>query len=419
MAGVKLSVNRLQVGIYIKLPLKWGEHPFLMSSFKLKSEQQISLIKKLGLSHVIAFPEKSDSAPLPEPNEPPEIGTPPSAELQEFKQDLEKDKSKRIDELKDYRRNIKKTEKEFERSLSQVRALMAKVNSRPLNAVQEGSELIDSIAEQLINSDNAILHLMDDKKDGDSMYYHALNVSVLSMILAKACQLNPAEIRLVGLGALFHDIGKIKIPAQIIRKIEPLSSAESNYLKQHPKYSNDLLSHVSELDDKVKLIALQHHEMLDGSGYPQGLKGDKINKLSQLVALVNSYDSICHPTNPKKAKIPYIVISHLYKNCKEKYNNDFLNAFIKILGIYPPGSVVQLSSGQVGMVLSVNSQRLLYPNVLVYDAEIPRTEAPIIDLEEADLTIAKALSPTALPEQIFEYLSPRTQISYYFEHSRK
>jgi len=284
MAGIKLSVHRLQPGLYIKLPLKWGEHPFMMSSFKLKSTQQISVIKKLGISYVIFFPDKSNSEPLPASETPDlqaSLNLESSTGITEFEQQLEEDKSKKIEELKNYRRNIKKTEAEFNRSLSQVRALMGKVSSRPLNAIQEATELVDGIVELLTSGDNAILHLMDDNKGGDNLYYHALNVSVLSMILANTCGMEPVEIRMVGLGALFHEIGKLKIPPQILRKTEKLSAAESNFLKQHPRYSADLISHAQDLDEQVKLIVVQHHEMIDGSGYPAGLKGQKINRLAQ------------------------------------------------------------------------------------------------------------------------------------------
>ena len=95
----------------------------------------------------------------------------------------------------------------------------------------------------------------------------------------------------------------------------------------------------------------------------------------------------------------------------------YIGLLVKQLGIYPPGSVVQLSNGQVGLVMSVNPKRLLFPSVLIYDPAIPRQEAPIIDLEDVGLTIGKVISPTRLPAPVFEYLNPRTRISFYFDHS--
>ncbi|MDX2319017.1 MAG: HD family phosphohydrolase, partial [Moritella sp.] len=117
-------------------------------------------------------------------------------------------------------------------------------------------------------------------------------------------------------------------------------------------------------------------------------------------------------------RVPSNALSWLYKNSANKYNQDDLKLLVKILGIYPPGSVVRLSNEQIGMVLSVNSDRLLYPNILIYDGEVPRAEAPIIDLEERKLTITGVIKPDKLPERINEYLNPRSRISYYFESTK-
>jgi hypothetical protein len=107
----------------------------------------------------------------------------------------------------------------------------------------------------------------------------------------------------------------------------------------------------------------------------------------------------------------------MFKHKTKQLNKDYIGLLIKHLGIYPPGSVVELSNGQVGLVMSVNSQRLLYPSVLIYDAAIPRTEAAVVDLESMNLSIKRVLLPSRLPQEIFDYLSPRTRISYFFDSS--
>ncbi|MGL5775594.1 MAG: HD-GYP domain-containing protein, partial [Aeromonas veronii] len=240
-----------------------------------------------------------------------------------------------------------------------------------------------------------------------------LNVSVLSMLLAKECCMTADEIRQVGMGALFHDIGKLKIPSQILRKSEPLTKPEQNLMAQHPRYGLDLLNLAKDFPAEAKGIVLHHHEYLDGSG-PEGLKGGQLDPLTQMVSLINEYDNLCH----MQAKVPYSALSGLYKQRKAQFNPEYLSMLIRLMGIYPPGSVVQLSNGQVGLVMSVNASRLLYPSVLVYDPRIPRQEAAIIDLQQAELSIAKVIHPKRLPPEVFEYLNPRTRISYYFEHNK-
>ncbi|MGL4205869.1 MAG: HD-GYP domain-containing protein [Aeromonadaceae bacterium] len=419
MAGIKISVDRLQVGNYVKLPLNWKEHPFLFSSFLIKSQEQIDLIRRLGLKQVMIFPDRSDAPPKPllddETNG--EQARYSSENLEGLQSQLSAEKERRIELLKQYRRNLQRSEKSFERSLSQLRNLMSKVQTRPLTAMGEARDLVDGIANQLLKAEDMVLHLMADGPEGESIYYHSLNVSILSMILAKEAGFTEAEIKLLGFSALFHDIGMLRIPSQILRKTEPRTTPEINLMKQHPRYGLELLELTKDCPVEAKNVVLRHHERLDGSGYPEGLKGAQIDKLSQMVAVVDEYDELCHPQDQAKAKVPHVVLSFLFKNRTKQLNKDFIGLLVKQLGIYPPGSVVQLSNGQVGLVMSVNSKRLLYPSVLVYDPAIPRQEAAVIDLEDAGLSIGKVLSPTRLPAPIFEYLNPRTRISFYFDHS--
>ena len=411
MTGIKISVDRLQVGNYVSLPLGWREHPFLFSSFKLKSEEEIELIRRLGLKLVTIIPDKSDAPPKPlDQVQPAPDG---SDDLVGRQQEMQQEKTRRIEQLQRYRRDLQQCEKHFQQSLAQVRNLMGKIQSRPLNAINEAQELINAMTEQLLSVDEMVLHLVSDSADGNNLQFHSLNVSVLSMLLARECKLPAEAIRQVGMGALFHDIGKLKIPSQILRKTGPLTKPEQNLMAQHPRYGLELLSLTSGFPEPAKRIVQYHHEYLDGSG-PQGLRGDQLDPLTQIVSLINEYDNLCH----LQAKVPYSALSGLYKQRKAQFNPDYLGMLIRLMGIYPPGSVVQLSNGQVGLVMSVNASRLLYPAVLVYDPRIPRQEAAIIDLEQAELTIAKVIHPKRLPPAVFEYLNPRTRISYYFEHNK-
>ncbi|TCI01246.1 DUF3391 domain-containing protein [Corallincola luteus] len=415
MKGIKLSVHRLQKGLYIRLPLSWRNHPFLFNSFKIKDEGQIALIKQLGISHVIVMPDKSDSAPLGADVD----IVPVSADDKTALQALKEEKEQRIEALQDYRRDMQRCEKAFEQSVAQVRAVMSKVTSRPLNAITEAKELVDGMVETLLAQDEMVLHLMNETKEGENLYYHSLNVSVLSMLLAKSKGLDKEEMTAIGMAGLFHDIGKMKVPSQILNKKTPLNTAEENFLKLHPQYSVQLLAQGENLPELSNTIIAQHHEYADGSGYPKGLTKDNLKPSSLLVALVNEYDTLCHPHDISKARTPYSALSYIFKSCKEKFAAEDIELMVKHLGVFPPGTIVQLSNKQVGLVISVNQTKLLYPNILLYDPGIPRTEATIINLEEVDFSIAKALPPRRLKPEVYEYLNPRTRISYYFDNKQK
>jgi HD-GYP domain-containing protein (c-di-GMP phosphodiesterase class II) len=418
MTSIKISVDRLQIGNYIKLPLNWKEHPFLFSSFQIKSQEQIDLIRRLGLKQVIIFPEKSSAPPKPpQAKDNNDIKT-PDPTLASIEANLAAEKERRIEQLKQYRRSLQRSEKAFERSMTQLRNLMSKLQTRPLTALSEAKELVDGIVAQLLSAEDMVLHLMSDAPDGENIYYHSLNVSILSMMLAKEAGFSEEEMKQLGFASLLHDIGVLRVPSPILRKTDPLTKAETNLFRQHPRYSVDLLELTKDCPDVIKNIVLSHHERLDGSGYPDGKKAEQIDRLVQIISVIDEYDSLCNPMPNSKPKVPHAVLSFMFKNRTKQLNKDYIGLLIKQLGIYPPGSVVQLSNGQVGLVMSVNSKRLLFPSVMVYDPSIPRQEAPVIDLEDAGLTIGKVISPTRLPTAVFEYLNPRVRISFYFDHSK-
>ncbi|MFM2590961.1 HD-GYP domain-containing protein [Vibrio sp. TBV020] len=414
MASIKITVDRLQPGLHIRLPCKWNEHPFLFNSFKVKDEETIRLIRHLGIKHVFINPSQSDTEPLPpSPTNEPVSEKPDATELEAKK--LWKEKQDRIEKLSSYRRRVINCEKEFERSLSRMRAVMNKIRNRPEQAVDEASQLVNDIVDKLLSDDNVTLHLMNGKSEFEDIYFHSLNVSVVAMMIAKAKKLSAQEIKDIAFASLFHDMGKVKVPTAILRKQTALSEPEKNYLKLHTKYGLEIAANMESFPETARTVIAQHHELNDGSGYPEGLKEEAIDPMTQIVAVANAYDNLCHSNIPTEQKIPYVALSHLYKNCKHLYNNENLSLLIKFMGIYPPGTVVQLSNDMVGLVISVNARNILFPNVLIYDPSVPRTQAPIIDLAEKEIKIVNAVLPNKLPDKVREYLNPRSRISYFFD----
>ena len=165
-------------------------------------------------------------------------------------------------------------------------------------------------------------------------------------------------------------------------------------------------------------IIAQHHEFHDGSGYPDGLRGEAVGLLSRIVVIGNHFDGLCNPPQMEDALTPHEALSLMFARLQAKFDPQLLKVFIHCMGVYPPGSIVQLSNGAVGMVLSVNTQRPLKPVVMVYDASVPREEAILLDMDtERSLNIGKALRPTQVPREVLSYLSPRMHLSYYFDAS--
>lgn len=414
MAAIKLTVDRIQPGLHIRLPLKWNDHPFLLNSFKIKDQGQVEMIRHLGVKFVYFNPEQSDSLPLPV-NQDREDKVKSDDTLDLETQALWQEKQKRIEKLSAYRRRVIQCEKEFERSLARMRSVMMKIRNRPVAAVNEAKQLTEDIVDKLMCDDNVTLHLMNGKNEYEDIYFHSLNVAVIAMMIGRAKGYSAEQLKELSFAALFHDMGKVKIPTAILRKQEPLTVPEENYLKLHTKYGLDLANQIEDFPETAKTVIEQHHELRDGSGYPKGLQGDEINEFAQIIIVANAFDNLCHTRITSEQKIPYTALSHLYKNCKHLYKEESLKFLIKFMGVFPPGTVVQLTNNMIGLVISVNASNLLFPNVLVYDPSVPRTQAPILDLASKDLRIVNAIHPSKLPENIKEYLNPRSRISYFFD----
>jgi len=169
------------------------------------------------------------------------------------------------------------------------------------------------------------------------------------------------------------------------------------------------------LSEHVATIIMQHHECVDGSGQPRRLSGAQMDPLARVLAIVNAYDNLCNPANPEQALSPYEALAIMYNLDTKKYDAHFLHHFIRSLGVYPPGSIVQLSNGTYGIVMTANPNTPLLPFVMIYAPSVPRKTSVIIDLSEEDgIKISKCLKPRNLPQEVFDYFSPRSRVYYYF-----
>jgi HD-GYP domain-containing protein (c-di-GMP phosphodiesterase class II) len=201
-------------------------------------------------------------------------------------------------------------------------------------------------------------------------------------------------------------------------KLEPLSNGERHLYKVHCQCGVEMAKRL-QLAAPVVSIIHEHHEFFDGSGYPQKLKGETISLLARIVAITNHYDELCNPVNIANALTPHEALSIMFAKLRNKFDPKLLQIFVRCLGVYPPGTIVQLSNGLIGMIATVNTARPMKPMIVVYDADIPKDEAILVDLEvETDLNIAKAIRPAQVSGEIYNYLSPRKRVSYYFDPAK-
>jgi len=316
-------------------------------------------------------------------------------------------------------RGIRAAERKFLKAANDVKNVARLVNSNPQRAAELSGEIATELAEIFLSEQNNYVHLLGENVTDDSAYFHSLNVTVLSLILARAVGIDSAEaMRDIAQGAVLHDVGKAALPSQLLLKDEEMTPAETHLLHMHPAYGVKLMQSAQTLPALVRQIILFHHETVDGSGYPRGIKTDTVDQAVRIVSIANDYDNLCNQPVGRRSKTPSEALSHMYRTDLAKYDQLALTAFIRALGVYPPGTVVKLCSGKVGIVMSVESNDILHPNLMIYDPTIPSHEAAVVNLKrDLDDVIDRTLRPAALPEPIHTYLSPRKRICYFVDHA--
>lgn len=436
-----VTMDELRVGLYVMLDLSWFQHPFAFSQFKIKSEDQIREIRGLGLKTVRYNPALSDmtarqapaapgAAASPDPSAIPsaipspdagegaaapaasaDVPAGPSATI------LPALAAKRalVERIRAQRDAAVRVEAAFVHAAKAIREIERNLYSNPAESVQQAGLLVDQIADSILSSPDLAIHVMGDRTGGEELYFHSLNVAMLSLMIAREVGAPQEVFSALGMGALLHDIGRKEIPERILHKTEPLTPAERNLYQMHCQFGVDIGRRL-QLSKPALEVIRDHHELYDGTGYPAGLKGDAIGLLPRIVAVANHYDELCNPVDIASALTPHEALSRMYAKLRPKFDQRMLQAFIRCLGVYPPGTIVQLSNGLIAMVATVNTAKPMKPVIVIYDASIPRDDAILVDLaREQDLNIVKALRPAQVPIEIYNYLSPRKRVSYYFD----
>lgn len=408
----RIHIDQVCIGLHIRLE-DWLHHPFLFSSFKLRHARQLEILRGLGLEHVIYVPDKSDVSPLPPPSQaaaPAPAATGPDPEVQA----MFLAKQARRERLTQQREALGRCEKRFASGVSSVRSLLRNLFARPEEATRQARELVSEMVDTLLTEKDVVLHLMNAKSGDENAYFHALNVTMLALILGREAGLTADELRELGLGTLLHDLGKERVPSRILLKKTPWSTAERNFYQQHVLYGVEMAQRLPNLGPAALEVIAMHHETLDGQGFPGRLTAERIGRYARIACIANTFDNYCNRSNLADSLTPAEAISVMYKREQGKYDPLLMQHFIRVMGVYPPGSVVQLSDGTIGLVMSVNPGALLRPSLLIYDPEVTKDEALWLDLAEDDgLTVSKTLRPAELERAVYDYLEPRSRVSYY------
>lgn len=410
-----IEPGQLRVGMFIELDLGWMAHPFPRSSFKITSEKQIETVRGLGLKLVRLIPGKSDAAGLAAPS----AGIAPEPPLnlaQSVGIGIKRPPMLRSELLASQQRSLQVCEHQFGQASRLYQEAIEQLDTQPQRAMAQCHVLVNGLASEMSDHSETAIRLLSSGM-GDRSTMHPVNVTVMSLLLGKSMGLSHDDMRDLGLAALLHDIGKPKLMVRMRWLEEDVTTPEHRAYQEHVEQGVALARHMALSQNALQAIA-QHHEMVDGSGFPARLKGDSLSLPGKILALVNRYDNLCNPDQPVPILTPHDAVALVYTRFKPCFDEPVLNAFVRMMGVYPPGSLVQLIDQRFAIVVSVNVSRPLKPRVIVYEPGIPRHEALILDLEQTpEISVQKSLKLGGLPKEAMDYLLPRQRFCYFFERA--
>lgn len=286
------------------------------------------------------------------------------------------------------------------------------IASGELPDLEQTRTVVNDLVESIMRNPDAQMCLSQLKDRDEYTAQHSVNVCVLSLTFGRHLGLDREALNLLGTGALLHDIGKLKTPLEILNKPGRLTDEEFRIMKEHPNHGRELLARIPGMPPEAIDVAFSHHERLQGHGYPRGLSGNEISRWSKMVAIVDVYDAITSDRCYHDGMAPTEALTRMYEWRVRDFDPQLLEQFIQCIGIYPIGSLVELTSGEVGVVISVNSQLRLRPKVaLVLDADkSPYFPSRVLDLATLDqnadrqCAVARVLEPGAFNVDVQQQL---------------
>lgn len=406
----KVQVAHLEIGMYIdRLDRRWLGTPFLLKGLHLKTVEDIEAIRRLCnhvfidiersscLRTILSANDESQNTPVIAEKKP---GTGDSGHAGYDNHDLAA-LGFELDAVARLRQRAKMV----------MDTLQEDVRAGKSIAAEDVKQLVTGLVDSIICNPNALLWLTQLKSKDDYTVTHSINVCILSLAFGRHLGLQTSDMQDLGLGALLHDIGKLKIPSDILNKPDVLSSEEFELVKQHTTFGREILLETKGIPAVSVDVAYCHHERLDGSGYPTGLKQEQIGIFSRIVGIVDCYDAFTTERVYKRGLSSLAATRLMYEGKGQFFDLKLVESFIQCLGIYPVGTLVETNKGDVGAIISANKQQKLKPIVmLILDKDKKKyTPLKIIDLYQLnshgiDITIKRILDPGSHGINVADYV---------------
>jgi len=362
MAHREVPVEFLEFGMFVaKLDRPWTETPFVYQGFVLKTEQQLDALKKY-CKLVYVDPEKRQQLAAPK-----RLSLPPGSTRQVIaEQSREKVRGTEVyQELASVEDELPRARTVFTQTNAIVHSLSRAVLSGNALDGDRAKQAVNEITESVIRNPDAMMLLVTMRDKAEETLNRSTQVSVYMTVFGRFLQLERERLEVLGLIGLLQDVGMLKLPPSLPGRRSDLAPAEDEAFKSHVTHSVEILSQTSGLPAELPGLASLHHERYDGSGYPRGLKGSAISQMGAIAGIVDTFDMLTAPAPYGMQMPPSNALNVLFQNRGTQFHAALVEQFIQCVGAFPVGSVVELNSGEVGVVITQNLVKRLQPRVMV------------------------------------------------------
>ncbi len=336
----------------------WLDTPFLFQGFRITNEQEIEQIKSI-CNFVFVDTEKS-TVPVSNPGNP--INTQGAREKNKVTTRLIKPAAPYSESFDD---EFQRATVVHQRVVTQVDSLFQDMRAGKSLNVESTRQSVKSVVDSILRHPDALLLLVSMGERNDALVVHAVTVCALSVAFGRYLGMEKHKLMDLGMGALLHDIGETKLPQGLVSKSAESSDEDREMLEKHTTIGPMLLEDLPGISESVIAIARDHHECVNGSGYPRKLTDAEIGVETKIVSIVDTYDSITSGIHGKNKLRVDEALKSMYSWRKALFDPLLVEKFIQCVGVYPLGSVVELRSGQKGIVISSRPDMRLFPRIML------------------------------------------------------
>ena len=369
----QIDVSELAIGMHvIRLDRPWEETNFLLQGFVIRDQSEIEALR--AQCDFVVIEGRVDGIPRPDPAR---SAPKPSVLKRLFSRKATPKPASNTVKAVAPRKRVTYINKvsagqemetaiiRFEEAQQTAKAIMSGLRVGRTLDLNNARAVVNSCVESVLRNENALLLLTKIKHQDEYTAEHCINVSILAAAFGKHLGLLEGEIRNLALCGLLHDVGKTRIPDEILNKPGALTPKEFDVMRHHTTHGRTILMGTSNSLNTAVDVAFSHHERMDGSGYPRALQAQQIPYFAKVIGLVDTYDAITSSRvyDRGRASMQALEIIHKYRGTQ--FDEELADAFIQMIGVYPPGSIVEMLNGEVGIIIESHPRHKLRPKVLM------------------------------------------------------